>query len=282
MNDHLRENELPSNLEKNSFQLSIPKSLVVALLIVICLQFLGAMINLPVYFNEGFYHITLPLSFLVGSLIAIFVVIPYVKTTWKEISKHIWTPTSIAVIFLSVVMYLLMLPFAEFLTSFIPTTGSKWLEDFYREIMYAFEKMLHYKVAGFITVCILAPVFEEILFRGIVLRGLLQNGTSPIIAIILSSFLFGLAHLNPWQFLGAGFLGAIFGYVYYRTKSLWLVMFLHALNNMISFVMMTKYETMDQNVTDPTDYVSVVICFVLALLAGWGIFKLTEKKTKWI
>lgn len=282
MNDHLRENEFPSNLEKNSFQLSIPKSLVVALLIVICLQFLGAMINLPVYFNEGFYHITLPLSFLVGSLIAIFVVIPYVKTTWKEISKHIWTPTSIAVIFLSVVMYLLMLPFAEFLTSFIQTTGSKWLEDFYSEIMYAFEKMLHYKVAGFITVCILAPVFEEILFRGIVLRGLLQNGTSPIIAIILSSFLFGLAHLNPWQFLGAGFLGAIFGYVYYRTKSLWLVMFLHALNNMISFVMMTKYETMDQNVTDPTDYVSVVICFVLALLAGWGIFKLTEKKTKWI
>lgn len=282
MNDHLRENEFPSNLEKNSFQLSIPKSLVVALLIVICLQFLGAMINLPVYFNEGFYHITLPLSFLVGSLMAIFVVIPYVKTSWNEISKHIWTPTSLAVIFLSVVMYLLMLPFAEFLTSFIPTTGSKWLEDFYQEIMYAFEKMLHYKVAGFITVCILAPVFEEILFRGILLRGLLQNGTSPIIAIILSSFLFGLAHLNPWQFLGAGFLGAIFGFVYYRTKSLWLVMFLHALNNMISFVMMIKYETMDQNVTDPTDYVSVVICFVLALLAGWGIFKLTEKKTKWI
>lgn len=282
MNDHLRENEFPSNLEKNSFQLSIPKSLVVALLIVICLQFLGAMINLPVYFNEGFYHITLPLSFLVGSLMAIFVVIPYVKTTWKEISKHIWTPTSIAVIFLSVVMYLLMLPFAEFLTSFIPTTGSKWLEDFYREIMYAFEKMLHYKVAGFITVCILAPIFEEILFRGILLRGLLQNGTSPIIAIILSSFLFGAAHMNPWQFLGAGFLGAIFGYVYYRTKSLWLVMFLHALNNMISFVMMTKYETMDQNVTDPTDYTSVVICFALAILAGWGIFKLTEKKTKWI
>lgn len=282
MNDHLRENEFPSNLEKNSFQLSIPKSLVVALLIVICLQFLGAMINLPVYFNEGFYHITLPLSFLVGSLMAIFVVIPYVKTTWKEISKHIWTPTSIAVIFLSVVMYLLMLPFAEFLTSFIPTTGSKWLEDFYREIMYAFEKMLDYKVAGFITVCILAPIFEEILFRGILLRGLLQNGTSPIIAIILSSFLFGAAHLNPWQFLGAGFLGAIFGYVYYRTKSLWLVMFLHALNNMISFVMMTKYETMDQNVTDPTDYTSVVICFALAILAGWGIFKLTEKKTKWI
>lgn len=282
MNDHLRENEFPSNLEKNSFQLSIPKSLVVALLIVICLQFLGAMINLPVYFNEGFYHITLPLSFLVGSLMAIFVVIPYVKTTWKEVSKHIWTPTSIAVIFLSVVMYLLMLPFAEFLTSFIPTTGSKWLEDFYREIMYAFEKMLDYKVAGFITVCILAPIFEEILFRGILLRGLLQNGTSPIIAIILSSFLFGAAHLNPWQFLGAGFLGAIFGYVYYRTKSLWLVMFLHALNNMISFVMMTKYETMDQNVTDPTDYTSVVICFALAILAGWGIFKLTEKKTKWI
>lgn len=282
MNDQLQEQDYNSNQKNNNFKISVPKSIVVALLVIVCLQFLGAMINLPVYFNESLYHITLPLSFLVGSLIAILVIIPYVKTTWKEVSSHIWTPTSIAIILLSVLMYVFMLPFAEFLTSFIPTTGIKWLEDFYQEIMYAFEKMLHYKLAGFITVCILAPIFEEILFRGILLRGLLQYGVSPIIAIALSSFLFGFAHLNPWQFLGAGFLGAIFGFVYYRTKSLWLVMFLHALNNIVSFIMMTKYETMDQNITNPTDYTSVVICFVIAVLMGWGIFKLTEKKTKWI
>lgn len=281
MNDHFQDNDYPPVDSQEKFKISIPKALVVALLIVICLQFLGAMINIPAYFMENLYHITLPASFLIGGLTAVFVVIPFVNTKWSYIKEHIWNPTSLALMLLSVLFFLFMLPFAEFMTSMVPTTGSEWLENFYREIMYAFEKMLNYKLAGFITVCILAPILEEVLFRGILLRGLLQNGTSSILAIFLSSFLFGIAHLNPWQFLGAGLLGAIFGFVYYRTQSLWLAIFLHALNNSISFIMMIKYQSMDENLTNPHDWTSIVICFVIAVALGWGIFKLTENKVKW-
>jgi membrane protease YdiL (CAAX protease family) len=282
MNDPIQENENLPVEPKENFKLSIPKALSVVFIVVVCLQFLGAMINIPAYYKENLYHITLPLSFLVGGIVAILTILPFVKTQWKSILEHIWNPTSLALMLLSVLFFLFMLPFAEFMTSMIPTSGNEWLEKLYQEIMFAFEKMLDYKVAGFITVCILAPIIEEILFRGILLRGLLQNGTSPILAIFLSSFLFGLAHLNPWQFLGAGLLGAIFGFVYYRTKSLWLPIFLHALNNTISFVMMMKFQSMDENVTNPQDYTSIVICFVIAVLIGWGIYKLTEKKAKWI
>lgn len=281
MNDQLKEEEFLLKDNNSGFQISIGKSFAVALIIIVCLQIIGSIINLPADKWESLYHITLPFSFLFGGILSIFILIPYLKTNWKSIAEHIWKPASIGIVLLSTLFYVFMLPFAEFLASMIPTKGIPFLEEFYKEILKSFEMLLDYKIAGFITVCILAPIFEEILFRGILLRGLLQKGISPIIAIFLSSFLFGLAHLNPWQFLGAGLLGAVFGYVYYRTKSLWICMFLHALNNTISFIMMAKFESMDENVTNPNDYFSVMICFGIALLIGWGIYKITQNKVKW-
>lgn len=282
MNDRLEEKDFIPDNQAFQFKIPILKSIVAAFIILICLQFIAALINLPAYFKEELYHITLPLSFLVGGGLSIFILIPFVKTNWKAITSHIWQPASIGVVLLSVLFYVFLLPFAEFLTSMIPTEGIPWLEAFYKQVIQSFEMLLNYKVAGFITVCILAPILEEILFRGIILRGLFQQGVSPILAIALSSFLFGIAHMNPWQFLGAGLLGAVFGFVYYRTKSLWICIFLHALNNTVSFIMMLKFQSMDENVTNPNDYTSVMICFAVAIVIGWGIYKLTQNKVKWI
>ena len=264
------------------FKLSIPKALGASFISVVCLQLIASAVNIPSLYWEDFFHLSLPLSFLVGGGLAIFVLIHFVHTSWSSIVDHIWKPSSIALIFLSIILYLLMLPFAELLGSMVPTEGNTFLENLYKNMTETFEMIFDYKIAGFITICILAPIIEEIIFRGIVLRGLLQNGTSPYIAIVLSSLFFGLAHMNPWQFFGAGFLGAIFGFVYYRTKSLWLVMFLHALNNTISFIYMMKYGTMEESVSDPNDFVMVTFLFVGALFVGWTIFKLTENKNKWI
>ncbi|MBA5628621.1 CPBP family intramembrane glutamic endopeptidase [Moheibacter lacus] len=271
----------PEIQDKSRFKISIGKSFAVAFIIVVCLQLIGSVVNIPSFKWEYLYHITLPLSFLFGGIVAIFILLPFVKTNWKSIVDHIWKPASIGVFLLSILFYIFTLPFAEFLASMVPTSGIDFLEEFYNEVVKAFEMMLDYKIAGFITVCILAPIIEEILFRGILLRGLLQKGISPILAIILSSFLFGLAHLNPWQFMGAGLLGAVFGFVYYRTKALWICIFLHALNNSISFIMMLKFETMDENVTNPNDMISVVVCFIMAVLIGFGIYKLTKNKLTW-
>lgn len=44
---------------------------------------------------------------------------------------------------------------------------------------------------------IAAPVLEELIFRGMMLEGLLKK-YSPVTSIIISSILFGVAHLNPW------------------------------------------------------------------------------------
>ena len=92
-------------------------------------------------------------------------------------------------------------------------------------------------IVNFITVSIFAPVCEEWLCRGMVLRGLLRKSRlSPFWAILISALFFALIHFNPWQAVPAFLLGCLFGYVYYRTGSLKLTMLMHFTNNTFALI----------------------------------------------
>ena len=86
-----------------------------------------------------------------------------------------------------------------------------------------------------LSVSIFAPLFEEWLCRGLVLRGLLQK-KSPAAAIALSALFFAVLHMNPWQAVPAFILGLLFGYVYYKTGSLKLTMLMHCVNNTFAVI----------------------------------------------
>jgi membrane protease YdiL (CAAX protease family) len=90
--------------------------------------------------------------------------------------------------------------------------------------------------AGFFAIAIAAPLVEELLFRG-----LLQNTLArhlPIWgAIILSSLLFALVHLQPYAIPGLMSLGIAFGYLYHRTGSLRTNIMLHMVNNAIALIL---------------------------------------------
>ena len=76
-----------------------------------------------------------------------------------------------------------------------------------------------------------APAFaEEVLFRGLLLRALLVR-FGPALAVVASSLLFGLIHVDPPQATGAAVIGLALGFVTYRTGSLWPAMAAHAANN---------------------------------------------------
>ena len=84
--------------------------------------------------------------------------------------------------------------------------------------------------SSFLVTAIFAPIFEEWMCRGVVLRGLLTR-MKPVWAIVISALFFALIHLNPWQALNAFIIGLVMGYVYYRTGSLLLTMLIHFVNN---------------------------------------------------
>ena len=96
---------------------------------------------------------------------------------------------------------------------------------------------------GYLTVCIFAPVVEELVFRGAVLRVLLQGTTRHWGAIALSAALFALAHGNPAQAPHAFCLGLFLGWMYYRTGSVVPGIMTHWVNNTVAYVV---YNTMPQ------------------------------------
>ncbi len=81
-----------------------------------------------------------------------------------------------------------------------------------------------------VLVVLVAPVTEEVVFRGMLLRGLsVRLGAGG--AVFVSALLFALFHANPWQ-LGPSFLlGLLYGWWTVRTGSLWPAILGHALNN---------------------------------------------------
>ncbi len=82
----------------------------------------------------------------------------------------------------------------------------------------------------FLYICLLAPISEEILFRGLILRELEPYGKK--FAILASAFLFGIFHGNLVQSPYAFLVGLVLGYVTVEYNVVW-AMVLHMINNLL-------------------------------------------------
>jgi membrane protease YdiL (CAAX protease family) len=85
----------------------------------------------------------------------------------------------------------------------------------------------------FITGAVIAPLVEEIFFRGFLFQGFRQKyGWMP--AIFLSSAIFGAAHLDPVSLIPTFVLGCVLAYMYHRSNSVWPGIIFHAAINSFS------------------------------------------------
>lgn len=76
----------------------------------------------------------------------------------------------------------------------------------------------------------MAPVIEELIFRGVIMHGLMRN-YSKFTAVFVSALMFALFHLNPWQFPATFILGIVLGILMLRTRNIYLCILGHAINN---------------------------------------------------
>lgn len=108
---------------------------------------------------------------------------------------------------------------------------------------------------GFISVGLIAPIAEEFVFRGAILRRLLAyfdgkydgnnswlSHNSHWIAIAISALLFALVHGNMAQGLHAFVIGLLLGWLYYSTKSIWPGIVLHLVNNSLAALQMNMMD----------------------------------------
>lgn len=90
---------------------------------------------------------------------------------------------------------------------------------------------------GYFVIALFAPVVEEVVFRGAILRSLLGWTERHWVAIALSALFFALIHFNPAQMPHAFVGGLLLGWLYYRTGSIIPGIAYHWVNNTVAFVM---------------------------------------------
>lgn len=171
----------------------------------------------------------------------------------------------------SVVNALFLLFVIDPLTSLIP------IPDWFIKLM---SDLIKPNLPSFLTVVIMAPVFEEILFRGIILNGFLKF-YKPWRSILWSAALFAIIHLNPWQAIGAFIIGVYIGWVYWKTRSILPGIFIHFLNNLLGFSLavyfgnevMTTRDLFNDSITFWLTYALCLAIMVWIIISIHNYFK---------
>lgn len=131
---------------------------------------------------------------------------------------------------------------------------------------------------GILRVVILAPVVEELIFRGVIFSGFQRIYSAPL-AIFFSALLFALFHLNPWQLGPTFLLGLLLGFVRLRTGSLLAAIFTHALHNGVIFLSVYYQDVSANLVWLKSDTMQNQVINLLVLCGGVvGIYFITARK----
>jgi membrane protease YdiL (CAAX protease family) len=140
-----------------------------------------------------------------------------------------------------------------------------------------FEKLTSGGLATVLAFILIAPVMEELLFRGIILRGFLAR-YRPGTAIAVSALLFALVHLNPYQFVAALITGVIFGWLFVRTGSLRPCIIGHGLYNGYLLLVHTGLLRAINGAHDPLamEFQPLWLDATGLVLAGFGLLALAR------
>ena len=142
----------------------------------------------------------------------------------------------------------------------------------------------------FIMLVVIAPLFEEFVFRGAVMNLLKPYGSG--MAVFVSAFCFGIFHGNFQQFFYAFALGILLGYISYATDSMFCNTVLHAMFNSVSGIIMifVSTEAVRKKSMDPsavlTDGEQLILTFyaifmiIVLLTALIGFLTMIKKLAK--
>lgn len=126
-----------------------------------------------------------------------------------------------------------------------------------------------------LAVAVLAPFIEEFVFRGIILTRLEVGG--KWFAVIGSAFIFGIAHGDLAKFAFAFVAGLVFGFLYVKTRNLWVPIVVHFLNNSLAIVQQYARLFLEEQDAIVLNIITFYGPMVLGLIA-LGIMLLLKRK----
>ena len=174
-------------------------------------------------------------------LFSVAVMTVFLLAKWSEVSKH----------------WIRKRPWVTLVWCVVAALGaiipSVWLQEHMPELPNIAEDtfdMIMRDRWGYLSIGLLAPLAEELVFRGAILRSLLRWTKQPWVAIAISAIFFAAAHLNPAQLPHAFLVGLLLGWMYYRTDSIVPCVVYHWVNNTVAYVMYNLYPSADLTLVD--------------------------------
>ncbi len=170
---------------------------------------------------------------------------------WCPVSRDYVRSRPWGTLFWSVLLAIGMILPLAWVESFIPESMTK-------DVMGGLLVKALSSVEGYFVICMLAPLAEEVVFRGAIISAIIEWGSKKMkkkkdvltsddnvriesVAIVVSALLFALVHLNPAQIPHALIAGVLLGWVYARTRSILPCFIIHWINNSSAYVMVKLF-----------------------------------------
>jgi membrane protease YdiL (CAAX protease family) len=208
-----------------------------------------------------------------------------IKLSWK-------------IILLSIILLFAALPFTDWL---ILENGKlslpdsmwkieKWMQNSQQMSEEIMTKLLGVNNIGglffnILIIAIIPAIGEELLFRGVFQKMLVNNMRNHHLAIIIASIIFSAAHMEFYSFLPRVVLGMILGYTFYYSGNIIIPMIIHFVNNALSistyyyyFNYINNGEPFDMNT--PSEYTNVYIALISLFISIFILYLIKKQSDK--
>ena len=135
-------------------------------------------------------------------------------------------------------------------------------------------------LANLIVIAVTAGITEEFLFRGALQRVIGKWTSNPHTIIWVAAILFSAFHLQFYGFLPRMILGAYFGYLLYWSKSIWIPVFAHFVNNAFAVIGMSDSRLKDNEFITGDIPAEHLLDFCLIAALSFLLFMLVNRRLK--
>lgn len=229
-------------------------------------------------FVHGGFNLSSKMMVVATVLSSVMTLCLFAKVKWAPVSRN-WLKThQWGVLFWSAIAALGSILPSEWLVEQLQYTMPEATEKLFEQIMG--------EPTGYIAIGLLAPLAEELVFRGAILRKLLGvfGEKWHWAAIVISALIFGIVHMNIPQFVHATLIGLLLGWMYYRTHSILPGVMFHWINNTVAYVMFNVMPQMaDGKLIDMFngDHRKMVLGIIFSLfILVPGILQLNQRMKK--
>lgn len=234
-----------------------------------------------VLYSQGLEALTTPAAMRwvqAGTSVATFIIPVFV---WRIFFPHFWaggySPKLLTArsLLLGLLLVAGAIPIAlllEYLNSLIPMPY--WVDNLNAASQQVLVALLAQPgtgafIANLLVIAILAALSEELFFRG-TLQPLLHRAFGGHAAVWTTAVIFALVHMEFTAIIPRVFLGAVLGYLYLYTRSIWIPVLGHSLNNVLAVVLARFSTTEELLAPDTTEiltywYLPALGCVLLAV-----------------